>query len=142
MSFSVLDAVARIGEDLGARVDGPMAFRFVLQPAMAAAIAIRDGFRDGKAGKPPYFLAIIGPSDQRKPALIDGLRSTARILVLAIALDVIYQIFVSRSFYPGETLLVAVLLAVVPYTLLRGPVSRIVRLANRRSGRDGPGGMR
>jgi hypothetical protein len=30
--------------------------------------------------------------------------------------------------YPGETLTVAVALAIVPYLLLRGPVIRLVRL--------------
>jgi hypothetical protein len=111
------------------RPEGPMAFRIVLQPIMAAIMAIRDGIRDGKTGAPPYVLAIFGPPAQRKAALLNGLRSTSRILILAVVLDAIYQVIVYRSFYPGETMVVAALLAIVPYTIIRGPVSRIVKLA-------------
>ncbi len=110
------------------RPDGPMAFRFVLQPVMAAAVAIRDGIQDGKTGAPPYFLSIILPSERRKSALIEGLRATSRILILAIVLDAIYQLIVYRAFYPGETIIIAFVLALVPYTLLRGPVARFVRM--------------
>jgi hypothetical protein len=39
--------LARIWEDLAARVTGPLHFRLLLQPAMATIFAIRDGIRDG-----------------------------------------------------------------------------------------------
>ena len=47
----------RIASQLVARVSGPMKFRLVLQPAMAAFLAIRSGLADAKAGRPPYFWA-------------------------------------------------------------------------------------
>jgi hypothetical protein len=34
---------------------------------------------------------------------------------------------VLKTFYPGEAAIVAIMLAFVPYLLLRGPVARIVR---------------
>jgi hypothetical protein len=34
---------------------------------------------------------------------------------------------VFKTFYPGEALFTALLLAFVPYLLLRGPISRIAR---------------
>src|SRR5215469_13148771 len=34
-----------------ARVSAPMKFRFVLQPLMAALVAIRDGRKDARAGR-------------------------------------------------------------------------------------------
>jgi hypothetical protein len=49
------------------------------------------------------------------------------VFVLAVVLDVVYQIVVSRFVYPGEALVVAVMLAIVPYLILRGAVTRIVR---------------
>ena len=38
-----------------------------------------------------------------------------------------YQYLVLNTFYPGETLVVALLLAFVPYLLLRGPIERVAR---------------
>ena len=35
-----------------------MTFRFVLQPAMAAVAALRDGVNDARLGRAPYLSAI------------------------------------------------------------------------------------
>ena len=43
-----------------------------------------------------------------------GINATARIILLGLAVDLIYQIVVFRMFYPGEELLIALLLAFVP----------------------------
>lgn len=43
----------RFVEDPIDRVSGPMKFRLVLQPMMAALFAIRSGLADARAGKPP-----------------------------------------------------------------------------------------
>jgi hypothetical protein len=40
------------------RVSRPMQFRLVLQPVMAAILAIVAGLKDAKAGKSPYFWAL------------------------------------------------------------------------------------
>ena len=42
-------------------------------------------------------------------------------------MDVVYQFIVLKTFYPGEAVIVAVALALVPYVLLRGPIARIAR---------------
>jgi len=47
--------------------------------------------------------------------------------VIAIVLDVIYQIIMFHRVYPLQSLFLAFLLAIVPYLVLRGPVSRIAR---------------
>lgn len=132
------DAAIRMIDHLMERPDGPMAFRFLLQPVMAAILAIRDGIRDGRTGAAPHLLTMILPSGQRKAAWIDGIRATTRILILAAVLDVIYQVVIYRTIYPGETVIVAVLLGFLPYVLLRGPVSRIFRMRRGRTvvGRD------
>jgi hypothetical protein len=43
----------RVWEQLIARPTGPMAFRFILQPIMAAIAALRDGVNDARSGRPP-----------------------------------------------------------------------------------------
>ena len=47
---------------------------------------------------------------------------------MAIVIDGIYQFIVCRWFYPGEAIITALILAFVPYLLIRGPVNRIARL--------------
>jgi len=121
------DLFSRIAHDLIARVSGPMQFRLVLQPVMALIFAVRDGLKDAKAGKHPYFWALFTEPEHRREMLKDGWKSVGRVYIFAIAMDVIYQFIVIKRFYPGETLLVAFILAIVPYTLIRGPVNRIAR---------------
>ncbi len=48
-------------------------------------------------------------------------------IILAIVLDVIYQIIEIHFVYPGEAIIVAFVLAVLPYLILRGLVTRIAR---------------
>jgi hypothetical protein len=109
------------------RVGGPMTFRLILQPTMAALLAFRAGFKDAREGKPPYFWTILTRPEQRAELLREGWKAVARVFFLAIIMDIIYQLIVVRWVYPFELILVAISLAVVPYVLLRGPVNRIVR---------------
>ena len=46
------------------------------------------------------------------------------LFVVAVVLDVTYQVIVFGWVYPLQTLLVSVVLAIVPYVLIRGPVTR------------------
>ena len=57
--------------------------------------------------------------------LREGLISSARIILLGLAMDTIYQFVVLGTFHPGEAAIVALLLAFVPYVLLRGPFARL-----------------
>lgn len=125
--------IMRVLTGLSDRVGGPMTFRIILQPLMAGLLAVRAGLRDAREGRPPYFWTLLTDSTQRVALLRDGWRAVARVFVLAIVMDVIYQLIVRRWIYPGETLMVAIALAVVPYLLLRGPINRLVRRLRRQS---------
>jgi len=129
------DVFTRFFEHLVGRadLDAPMKFRLILQPVMAVIVAIRSGLRDAKSGKPPYFWALFTDRAHRASMLKDGWKSIGRIYILGIVMDVIYQIIVFRRFYPVETLVVAAVLAVVPYLLVRGPVTRIARGAGKKT---------
>lgn len=119
---------ARVGSQLIARVSGPLKFRLVIQPTMACILAIRGGIADAKEGKPPYFWAILWNSQHREDMLRSGWKSIGKVFILAIVLDVVYQIIVLHFVYPGEAIIVACLLAIVPYLIVRGPVNRIARI--------------
>ncbi len=130
------EVLQRQWQDLTGRPGGPMAFRFFLQPAMAAIAAAHDGIRDAQLGRSPYFWTIVSNPEKRAGRLREGWVSTARIVLLGIGMDVIYQLTALKAFYPGEAILIAIALAFVPYLLLRGPIARIAHwwLASRSGG--------
>lgn len=121
------ESLGRMLSDIRDRPGGPMTFRFILQPAMAVIAALRDGVKDARLARPPYFSAILRVDDRWRDRLWEGILATARILILGVVMDTIYQISVLRTFYPGQAAVVAVLLAFLPYLLLRGPINRIAR---------------
>jgi len=123
----VEDVFARIAENLIDRITGPMRFRLLLQPIMASIFAIRSGLADAKAGKPPYFWALLWDATHRGDMVRDGWQSVGKVFMLALALDVVYQLIVLRFVYPGEAVIVAFILAIVPYLVLRGLVTRVAR---------------
>jgi hypothetical protein len=117
----------RVGTQLLARVSGPMKFRLVLQPAMSAFFAIRAGLSDARAGKSPYFWRLLWHHGQRVDTVKDGWKSVGRVFILALVLDAVYQIIVLHFVYPGEMVIVAFVLAIVPYLILRGLTTRLAR---------------
>jgi hypothetical protein len=118
---------ARVVEQLIARVTGPMKFRLFLQPAMAIFFAVRGGLKDAREGRPPYFWGLFTDRGERESMLKNGWKSVGKVFILAIVLDAVYQYIALRWFYPGEAVLVAIILAIIPYLLVRGPVNRITR---------------
>ena len=122
-----VDAFRRFWHDLVERPDEPMRFRFILQPLMAALAAIHDGREDARAGRSPYFMTLLRNPQERAGLLREGLNATARIILLGVAMDVIYQLLVLKTFYPNEALVIALLLAFVPYLIIRGLVFRVAR---------------
>jgi len=117
----------RMWTNLVERPEGPMSFRFILQPIMAAIAALKDGIKDAKTGRSPYFWTILSDPEKRNARLSEGLVSTAQIMVIGMIIDTIYQFKVFHTFYPGEAVNIAIILAFIPYLVLRGPIARIAR---------------
>jgi hypothetical protein len=111
-----------------ARLDGPLHFRFFMQPLMAIVLAFRDGRRDALAGRSPWAWVVVHDPTQRRHLLADGWKAISRVFLLAIVLDVIYQLIEWRTLRPLGALTTAIILAVIPYVLLRGPINRLLRL--------------
>src|SRR5215831_16344089 len=117
----------RIWHDLAARPDAPMRFRFILQPLMVAIIAIRHGLNDARTGRSPYFWTMLGNPRERGQRLSERLNATARIILLGLLMDAVYQVLVLRQFYPAEAVIVALLFAFVPYVTGRAHRSLVAR---------------
>jgi hypothetical protein len=117
---------ARVWEMLIGRADGPLALRLIFQPTVAAILAIRAGLKDAHDGRPPYLWSLFAKPLHRQDLLRDGWEDIGKVFIIAVALDVAYALIVHRWIFPGQTLLVGTVLAIVPYVLIRGPVTRIV----------------
>jgi sulfatase modifying factor 1 len=121
------ESYSRLWRDVMDRPGGPFSFRFILQPIMALIAALHDGVKDARLNRAPYFWTVLSDRTKSAGRLREGIVSTARIILLGLGMDAIYQNRVLDVFYPGEAALVAVLLAFIPYLLLRGPIARIAR---------------
>ena len=108
------DFWTRVFDNMAARLTGPMQLRLLLQPMMAAIFAIRSGLADAKAGRRPYFWALFSDPVHRRDMVKDGWKSVGMVFVVALILDVVYQIVATRFVYPGEAVTTALLLAIVP----------------------------
>jgi hypothetical protein len=115
-------------DGLLARIDGPMSLRLIIQPLVALFFALRDGIRDAREGRSPYFWALFTEPGHRREMLTSGWQSIGKVFVIAIVLDLVFQYLVFDNFRPIGALLAGVVLALFPYLLLRGPVNRLVRL--------------
>jgi hypothetical protein len=98
------EILIRLFENLSGRLSGPLHFRFFLQPGMAAFFAIRDGLKDAREGRPPFFRSLFTDTKHRKELVKDGWASIGRVFGIATLMDAAYQLFVLKWFYPLETL--------------------------------------
>jgi hypothetical protein len=121
------DFIIRFWTNIAGRLVGPMQFRLVLQPAAAILFAVRAGIRDARAGHAPYLWALLVGARERRELLREAVTHVGRVFVLGLVMDAIYQAIELGTFYPGEAIVVATLLAIVPYIVLRGPIARLMR---------------
>src|SRR4051812_15007386 len=97
------------------RFDGPLSFRMAMQPAMAALLAIRAGYQDFHQKREPFGWLFLTSPGQRRTMLRESWKDGGRVFILAIVLDVLYELIVYQWIYPVQALVVAAALAVVPY---------------------------
>lgn len=121
------DPTARFLEELLARPSGPLALRFIIQPATSLFFAFRDGARDAKYGRPAYFWALFTQKAHRRELVQSGWRSISKLVFMGLLLDVVYQILAPGQFRILETIVIAAVLCVLPYVLMRGPINRLLR---------------
>jgi|SRR5215467_6506355 hypothetical protein len=132
------DILRRFWDNLIGRASGPINFRLMIQPTVAGFLAIRGGIKDAREGHPAFLWAAITNPAYRPELLRQVCRDVGNVFVLAAVLDAVYQLIVQRGVFLGEMLVVATVLAIVPYILIRGPVSRIAVALRHRTDRRSP----
>jgi hypothetical protein len=134
-----MDQLSRAWEQLSGRIDGLFWFRCLLQPIMAGILAARAGMADAREQRVPYLWSVLSNPRDRPRLVREGFTDVSRVFICAIVIDVAYQLIVLRWIYPLQALLVAVVLALVPYALIRGPVTRLTsRRSRKRTSGDSP----
>ena len=126
------DIFKRVWDNLIGRLTGPMNFRLIIQPLVAAGFAVWSGIKDARAGRPAFLWAVVTGPDQRSALLRGAWKDVGKVFILAVVLDAIYQLIQLRAVHLLELLIVAPTLAFIPYVLRRGPVTRLVRMLKRR----------
>ncbi len=122
------EMIARGWDNFTARPTGSLNLRFFIQPALAAFLGIRAGLKDARAGRTPYLWATVTGHGRRWALLKDALKDLRTPLLIAALLDAIYQSITHEAIYLFELLFTIMLLAFVPYTIVRGIVNRLARL--------------
>ena len=122
----------RAWNDLLARDSGPLHLRLFLQPLVATILAIRAGWADAWAGRPIFFWTLVREPAQARTVLRNLWRFAGKVFIVAVALDVVYQLLVLQWIYPVETLIVATMLALVPCMVVRAIGNRVVTVIRQR----------
>lgn len=122
---AISEILNRAIEQLLGRASGPLHLRLVIQPIVATILAVRAGLRDSREGKPAFFWTILTSPEERQILLRSGWKDIGKLCIVAAVLDTLYQLIVFREFLVVQTLIVVVVVAVIPYTLLRGAVTRL-----------------
>ena len=125
------EVLMRIVRNLLGRIEGPLTFRLVLQPLGAAVLAIRAGLADARSGNPAYLWTILTNRAERPQLKREGWKDVWKVFILAAIIDASYQMIVLGWIHPEEAVLVAFILACVPYLLIRGPANRIAAALRR-----------
>jgi hypothetical protein len=123
------ETLARGWENLVGRWGGPMSFRFLIQPAVAILFAIRAGLKDARQDKPPFLWTVLSDPGFRQGRLRQVWKDVGTVFIVALVLDSIYQVIVHGGIFTLELLITATVLALVPYVVSRGLVTRIARWA-------------
>ena len=111
---------------LSDRLHGPMHLRLFLQPLMACVFALRDGKKDALEGKSPYFWGLFTEPEHRHERLQSGWKSIGKIFIVAVILDLVFQVLAFHELrLGGGAIWAGIVLALLPYTLLRGPFKRL-----------------
>ena len=135
---SISDIVARGVEQLRGRASGPLHFRLFMMPTVVTLLAVRAGLRDARERRPALLHSILSDAADRRRAFRSATRDILRVFIVALVLDITYQLVVLRGFHVVQLLIVAVGCAIVPYVLVRGPITLVTRRLYRgHAGRPG-----
>jgi hypothetical protein len=135
---AILETLSRGFEQLIGRASGPFHLRLVITPTMAIIFAVRAGLKDAREGRPPFLWEVITQPEERQRLRRSWWKDIGKMIIVVLVVDTAYQIFILRAFYIVQALILVVVLAMIPYALVRGMTTRLTRGFLKRP--VGPGG--
>jgi hypothetical protein len=124
---AILEALSRgVGQLIG-RASGPFHLRLIITPTLAIIYAIRAGLRDAREGRPPFLWEIISQPAERKRLRRSWWKDIGKMIIMVLVVDTVYQILYLKAFYPVQSLILVVVLAMAPYAIVRGITTRVKR---------------
>ena len=133
---SILKLVTRGFEQLIGRLSGPLNFRLMVMPIVVTVLALRAAWKDFREGRPAFLGMLIKDPAERSRLFRSALKDIGKVFIVAVVLDTVYQVWVFRFVYPVQVLVVAVVCAVVPYALVRGPLTLVAHTLYRKARRE------
>jgi hypothetical protein len=130
---TILEALSRGFAQLIGRASGPLHFRLIITPTLALVYAIRAGLRDAREGRPPFLWEAINRPDERQRLRRSWWKDIGKMIIAVLVVDTVYQIFFFKAFYPVQSLILVVVLAMAPYAIVRGITTRLARGVTRRA---------
>src|SRR5262249_3617224 len=123
---NMANVVGTVWEMLAGRTTGPLTLRLIIQPTMAALLGIRAGLKDAKEGRTPYLATIFKVQESRKDLIREGWTHVRKVAFMAFVIDAVYQMIVFHWIYVIQAVVVALVLAILPYIIVRGLTTRAV----------------
>lgn len=125
----MIESLAQTWDMLIGRTTGPLTPRLILQPTMAVIFAARAGLKDAREGRAPFLWSFATEPGHRAALMRQAWKHVRDVFFIALGLDVVYQMMVFKWVFPLQAVIVAVALAMVPYLIVRGIVTRVARKA-------------
>jgi hypothetical protein len=105
---------------------------------VSGILAIRSGLNDDREGRSVFFWTLALKPAERRSLFRHLWRDVGKLLLVACLLDVVYQLLVLRWVYPVQTVIVATVLAILPYLVFRGLANRLGRrIGSQKSEKEG-----
>lgn len=105
--------------ELVGRQSGPLHLRLLLQPVVATVLAVRAGRLDLRRGRSRNLRPMRPHPRKWQQSLLEAWRDVGTLFLVGLALDLTYQVIALHAFRISHALIVAVVLAVVPYVVVR-----------------------
>jgi hypothetical protein len=113
-------------DELATRLStGPLRFRLIMQPVMAAIVGARAGIVDAKSGMPPFILSLMSRRAASRACLKTAVRHLMVPVFIATALDAMVQYLMFGHIRPLSAVIFGSILMSLPYSIARELSNRI-----------------
>ena len=124
----IRDVFSRGSHQMIGRISGPLNFRLIITPIIVTLMALTAGWRDAQHGEPAFFWALVSDPEKRRARMQAVWASIKRVIIVASIIDMLYQLYAFRAYYVFQTILLVIVVAILPYILVRGATTRIASL--------------